>query len=83
MQCKGLLLRGRCSIVNSHGEQVHMNYSYINDILFDPEPWIFDRWTICVNIDIDRFSSVCCVVDVIVSVVRMIVFALSLLFCPS
>ena len=28
MQGKGLLLRGRCSIVNSHGEQVHVNESF-------------------------------------------------------
>ena len=29
MQSKGLLLKGRCSIVNSHGEQVHVNESFV------------------------------------------------------
>ena len=29
MQGKGLLLRGRCSIENSHGEQVHVNESLL------------------------------------------------------
>ena len=29
MQGKGLLLRGSCSIMNSHGEQVHVNESFV------------------------------------------------------
>ena len=29
MQGKGLLLRGSCSVVNSHGEQVHVNESFV------------------------------------------------------
>ena len=29
MQGKRLLLRGNCSIVNSHGEQVHVNESFV------------------------------------------------------
>ena len=33
MQGKGLLLRGKCSIVNSHGEQVHVNESFFNTML--------------------------------------------------
>ena len=29
MQDKGLLPRGTCSIVNSHGDQVHVNESFV------------------------------------------------------
>ena len=29
MQGKGLLLRGSCSIVNSYGEQVHVNENFV------------------------------------------------------
>ena len=29
MQGEGLLLRGGCSIINSHGEQVHVSESFV------------------------------------------------------